>query len=238
MARSTKLKVVAALLLPAASPLAGQRPGWVQDAYSRPAIYGTVLDSASGRPLRGMALQVQGRQGVVLTDALGHYLLFGMPLGTPVVRIRCASLGADPPPLASRAVRVVPGTDSLVDFRVSAASCVEPRADTVSGIFDGVYTVGFEASIFEPCHPFADPSPSGGGRRWAWLVVSPLGRRQHPLWPDVPERGRVRTYYVRARGALIGPGNYGHLGSYPYELSVDRFLEILAEPPGSCRPAR
>jgi hypothetical protein len=218
------------LLAAAAAPLAAQHPTWLQDSYSRPALYGTVRDSATGNPADGLLMEVAGRQGAVVTDSSGHYLLFGLPVGEATISFRCTRPAPAAGALAAqRVVPIAAHTDSLAEFAIPLLRCATPEPTTVAGEFRGVYAVGFELSSFEPC--------SLGGHP-AWLTVSMAGRRQRLLWPDVREHGRTRTYYVRARGSLAGPGSYGHMGAYAYELTVDRFLEVEGSPPPSCTRGR
>lgn len=232
--------LVAVLLSLGASPATAQRPPWLGETYLKPAVYGRLRDSVSGEPARGVRIVVEGRVGYSASDSLGYYLLFDLPPGEQRVRFLCPSRSlVAVAVVATRTVRVEPRTDSLANFTLPVSSCEDPPLRSVRGDFAGLYTEGFESSVFVPCRPFVDlrGTTLEGVRQRAWLTLSEGARRTARLldWPDVPAPRGYRTYYLRVRGTLEGPGNYGHLGMSTFGLTVDRILEIRAEPPGSCR---
>ena len=65
------------------------------------------------------------------------------------------------------------------------------------GTFEGLYSVGFESSGFQDC---------ATGEDW-WFAGSGGGNEGCP-----PEM------WVRVEGEVCGPGHYGQLGAYDYEL--------------------
>ena len=58
-------------------------PAWAQGTA---ALRGVVADSASGRPLGGVSVQVLDRPGGAVADELGQFRLGNLPAGTYVVR--------------------------------------------------------------------------------------------------------------------------------------------------------
>jgi hypothetical protein len=89
--------------------------------------------------------------------------------------------------------------------------------------YSGTLNWNFETSSFV--------TDDGRGPYWlssetVWdQVVAPLRVPGHSRW------GRV---HLVIDGQLSGAGAYGHLGSYPYELTVTRVIEAqLAPPEGS-----
>lgn len=246
---SRSLVAAAALLAGAAavSPAAARQPS----AEQGPAIRGTVYDSATGRPApRVLIARVAPRQGhaaVATSDTLGAYRLGGLQPGKNVIAFRCPTRGFPAGrQFAERVVHVAAGADRVVDFRLGLSGCVEPPVDTIRGEFRGQYTAGFESSVFVPCTPFSDLTGTAyeGRDVEAWVTFSEAARQQVQAtrWPDVEPRSygtsyEYRTYHVRWRGTLTGPGSYGHLGGALYGLEVGEVLEVRAEPPADCRVA-
>jgi hypothetical protein len=92
-----------------------------------------------------------------------------------------------------------------------------------TGEYRGIYVSAFEASSFRAC-----PSRAG----WWWLSGE-LG----PIFDALPPRAGPELSlagYIRVRGVRSKHGQYGHLGSYPYELVVREVLEVSADTAGKC----
>lgn len=90
------------------------------------------------------------------------------------------------------------------------------QPDCVQGIFEGIAYSGFETASFESCE-------TGD---IAWFENTP-----YPC----------EEAWVQVEGTLCGPGSYGHLGGYTYQLSgvviSDPCTNACGEPPTGCGPA-
>jgi len=86
----------------------------------------------------------------------------------------------------------------------------------------GTYRAGFEFSEFRPS------AEQFRGQVW-WLNPNEdLAKRYREIRPeaDAHSIGVGPAMSVRVRGRLIGPGQYGHLGRWKYQFSVDEVLEM------------
>lgn len=109
----------------------------------------------------------------------------------------------------------------LVGLVTATAACGS-RAD----LHAGRYESGFEASAFYPC---------GSDEQW-WLTAdSASWARLHAPPARIDSGGyREATAFVRVRGRVTGPGEFGHMGAYDRELTVTEVLEVRAPEEGSC----
>ena len=91
----------------------------------------------------------------------------------------------------------------------------------------GHLSLGFETSAFTPCG-----APEG--ERWWVAGLPPEG---HQRYRELTSK-MYEPVFVRVRGALSSPGNYGHLGAYQRELTVLELLELrkAKEPGEDCKP--
>jgi hypothetical protein len=125
--------------------------------------------------------------------------------------------------------RLPPATVTVVPF-------VRQRPDTLVGLYRGNYTSGLEESRFIPCAPItALRAPAGvsrGGSIWVTFTDSAF-RNSAARWPAQVD-SFYPSFYVRWRGAVIGPGTYGHLGVAAYLMRVDRVVEIRNPSPRDC----
>jgi len=87
---------------------------------------------------------------------------------------------------------------------------------------EGTYAAGFEYSEFRPS------AQQYQGQRWWLQPNADLAKRYGESRPktEAPSIGRGPAVRVRVRGRLIGPGQYGHLGRWKYQFSVDEVLEM------------
>ena len=106
MEQHTRFAYVAAAWCVAA--LAFTAPAHAQGAGI---VRGTVIDSATRRPLESVQVSVSGATGVAFTTAAGTYTLRGVPAGARTVRV--ARLGYN---AAQRQVTVAPNDSVVVDF--------------------------------------------------------------------------------------------------------------------------
>src|SRR5205809_624161 len=110
----TIILLAAALTLSRSSH--AQRPPWLKE-YQKPAVYGRITDSASGRPIPGVRMRVDSMIGIPGSDKEGWYLLFGQRPGFRHVSFYCPSQRRiNWRKVAERVVDIGPRTDSLVNF--------------------------------------------------------------------------------------------------------------------------
>jgi hypothetical protein len=203
----------------------------------RPALYGRVLDSLTGLPLRNLHFTNPG-QGIARSDSLGRYLLFDLPVGVHAVSFFCPTKriwwGR---PFATRPVAVTARTDSVLDFRLRVRGCKEPPLRTWTGEFRGHYQGGFEISHFVPCTPFQSLEGTAyedSTRTSAWVSFSPDARMlPFPSGGDDQDPDGLGTF-VRWKARVTGPGRYGHMGVGMYDMLVTNMLEARAARPGDC----
>jgi hypothetical protein len=105
---------------------------------------------------------------------------------------------------------------------IAVAAC-DRSTGPVEGDFRGIYVWGWESSSFRGCR----------AREYWWLTgeLRPISEALFPGGPR-PVEGAA---YVHVRGTRSPHGEYGHLGSYPYELVVDDVLDVSADTAGKCR---
>jgi hypothetical protein len=242
--RRPRLRIILALALVtgfvSASPIAAQRPSG--------GLTGVIRDSVSMKPLEKLwaCAQVQGVPSYsprcVQVDSAGRYRLDSLPpLHTPV-RVMCTWIG--------RQMGILIGLDTIPvpvsgyathDMTVPTTGCDPRPVRRVKGIFRGHYTPGFESSEFIPCPsdswiiPGDSIQPSSPFAS-AWATWPDKRFSASPPWPKAP-RGRSgnATYFVRWRGTVVGPGNYGHMGMSGFEFMIDSLLEIRAPGRRDCR---
>jgi hypothetical protein len=96
-------------------------------------------------------------------------------------------------------------------------------SDQERGTFRGTFVSAFEVSAFRQC---------GSSTSW-WLTD-----HSHSVHSQLPPAGPpdfATRGYLKVRGLRSSKGSYGHLGAYPYEISVTEVLEASADTTGKCR---
>ncbi len=90
------------------------------------------------------------------------------------------------------------------------------------GTFRGIYVYALETSSFRAC---------GSHEPW-WLTGNrgPILEHLPPIGPP----SYTGAGYIRVTGRRTGQGEYGHLGSYRYELVVEDVLELSPDTVGKC----
>ena len=235
-ARLPALALVLWALVPGAPAVGAQQPG---------SLTGTITDSVTGKPVVGarVAADCARCYGRHPTDSAGRFRLTNLPEGRMAIEAHCPSatgLGAE---IAEREVLIAAARETTLDIRVQPGTCVEPAYGERRGIFRGLYTPGFESSVFLPCadSTLGVTAPLLPGKRLfqptAWADFTPDVRRQRIDWPDGAPKDRSgnRTYFVVWRGVLKGPGEYGHLGVSEFSMLVDSIISVGVKKPADCR---
>ncbi|RSK46019.1 TonB-dependent receptor [Hymenobacter perfusus] len=104
-------------ILPVGLGLAASLCAADAQAQTTATLRGTVADSASGRPLNGVSVQVLGRPGGTAADALGTFRLGGLPAGTYTVQ--ASGLGFAP---RTQTLTLAAGATGTVTLRLPATS--------------------------------------------------------------------------------------------------------------------
>jgi hypothetical protein len=215
---------------------------------SMASLTGVVRYSAAREPTRqprACALIPNGpsvfRWRCAEVDSAGSYRLDSLPLVRMEISIHCSTLYGGKR-LSFDTIAFVQPTVVRHDWVVETAGCDPRLMRRLTGVFRGHYTPGFESSEFIPCSADAwfipgdslDSYPMKLMRRaWArWPTRADL----KIAWPDAPRDsyGNPR-YYVRWRGTVEGPGNYGHMGVSAFDFRVESVLELRAARPDDCR---
>jgi hypothetical protein len=210
-------------------------------------IRGTVFDSASGLAVRRTSVCAYVHHSpsaleyrCALVDTLGTYRLDSLPIAGVRITVQCATIVGIGKELATDSITFGDSFQVQRTWTVSTVGCDHRPVRRVTGVFRGHYTPGFESSEFVPCAADAWFIPGDSldsyriDARRAWATWRP-GDANKLKWPAVPldDHGYPR-YYVRWRGTVVGPGNYGHMGISPFEFLVDTVVEIRAPGPRDC----
>ncbi|MBC8138244.1 MAG: hypothetical protein H8F28_20380 [Fibrella sp.] len=92
--------------------------------------------------------------------------------------------------------------------------------------FRGMFTDGFEKAAFRPCG--SDESYwVAGNTQPIYALILPNGVPVSPA--------PVTEVYVEVEGTLSPRGEFGHLGMYERELTVDQVLSARTVSPDACR---
>lgn len=104
---------------------------------------------------------------------------------------------------------------------VLAAGCGSP-----ADLHAGRYESGFETSAFYPC---------GSDEQWWVTADSVAWARLHSPPARVDSSGYLEAVaFVRLRGRVSPPGEYGHVGAYDREIRVGAVMEVTAPEKGEC----
>lgn len=196
-----------------------------------------VVDSTSGRPIRGALVRATGWMGVAITNSSGWFLMQDVPVDAEVT-IRCPSQRrfAGGPFVARQQLALTLGVKNQVVVRVPGERCEEPPIRSITGEYSGHYTGGFESSEFWPCEGLpADADYYGISFDAAWVEFDKgLHVAEGVKWPKTADSVKADTIYVRWHGTFTGPGGYGHMGLSTYEFVVDSVIELRLRRPDDC----
>jgi hypothetical protein len=105
-----------------------------------------------------------------------------------------------------------------------------PTLGSTTGEFRGHYTSGFEVASFVPCSDSQIGNDAG-----PWWMGSTAESGFYDQYLDViggPSAPEYVTVFVVWRGAVSPPGEYGHLGAYTREATVQEVIEMSLD--GAC----
>lgn len=222
--------------------------GQVPSSSPRGGITGVVRDATTLKPLEKVWLCATiPSHGSPCThpDSLGRYRLDSLPASKASLRLTCDGVRpwTDKEVATDTVVVPVSGHTSR-DWNVSTVGCDLRPVRRLRGTFRGYYTAAFEGTDFVPCksdawfikgdsiHVYREEF------RGAW--VTPARRDWLPLmvpkWPELPrDKNGKQIYYVRFRGAVVGPGHYGHMGAWAFHFLLDSIVEIRAPRARDCK---
>jgi hypothetical protein len=205
-------------------------------AWTPARLTGTVRTTALAP-----ASNVKVRIGIgpeVRTNTLGRYEFAKLPAGKWRIAVLCESVTYfHAQRLAVIDVTLDQGADEVQDFTVNPRTCQE-RVDTITGEFRGHWSVGFEESSFVPCPGTVNVEGWSIQSGWGgiWGTWRDYAKASWPIsMPAADTSGYGDRYYVRVKGMLHGPGDFGHLSVSAYQLEIDTMLEVRTPSAMDCR---
>jgi hypothetical protein len=219
-------------------------------------VSGAVHDSLTGQPPNRTYACVfwmlgphpgrpaEGRTRCALIDTLGRFILDSVAISEPRLVVTCHARTGPDRVLRDTTLALIEGVPMRLDLGVDAGECDHRRLRQVTRAFAGHYASGFEMSELTLCPGDrrdleADsllPDATGPFTVWVtWTAVAHLGATP-VMWPHVePEEDGSHRFVARLRGALHGPGDYGHEGVSRYELVVESVLTLQAPGKADCQ---
>lgn len=117
--------------------------------------------------------------------------------------------------------RLLPSLGLLASLlAVQAAGCQD------ADVHEGRFASGFETSAFYPCEVDEQWWVHADSAAWAKLHAPPARRDTAGYLEAVA--------FVRLRGEVSPPGEYGHMGAYQREFQVSEVVEIWGPEERSC----
>lgn len=210
-------RLLALAVTVAAVPAAAQRPASVA------AVFGALVDSATGRPIVRGGVCTELRLGsapttayCARTDTAGAFRLDLPAAGTMELVAYCRDVR--PGSRQTRTTTVVTGENRMMAWRMDGSRCDQRPLLSRAGEFTGHFVAGFEASNFQWTE---DPERS------IWVDFLPgafPSAISRPAWSrEVP----YPCLHVRWSGTLVGPDSYGHEGVATHRLLVERVFEAV-----------
>jgi hypothetical protein len=213
-----------------------------------PVLYGLVLNQ-EGQPVQRASVCAIGSRGPAFcadVDSAGAYQTGELPIGELRVEVACWTHGQiwGTSRIADDTVSLAAGAPIRMDWSVSDEGCDRRVLRHTRGEFRGHWTVGFESSRFVPCatDAWVMPGDSLGIHEpyqgTAWLTLPAEGTRSFRSLdrPPAPENpAGYPTYFIAVQGTVIGPGVYGHMGAYPFELHADSIRYVRAPSAQDCQ---
>lgn len=206
-------------------------------------VQGRLLFTPGDQPISRAIVQVSELPGSWRVDEHGAFGLPGDRLPTVLelyVQVICSTRSWTIPRVpvdVGPFTRIrPPDSDTIASILVPRSLCTETFETRRPIETEGLLRSGFEVRSFKPCRPFLDLDAAGrfDARQNAWVDFEvdpsqlPL---PDPLWV---REGAEAHWYLRVRGTLLGPGNFGHLGASPFQLTVDTILEVRKPMTGDC----
>jgi hypothetical protein len=218
--------------------------GQIRADATRIVIAGTVrADSSASPPHRTMVClrQPQNRTGSQLSRSCvsvtssGHYSLEGTALGPYEVWAYCGTEAGANRFFFSTTIDSIPHFPSQVDISTSSYGCDPRPPRRYSGTYSGHWRTGFEASQITLCPAVLTVTgmPFLTGETFWVDIESSMASSKHLVFPPVtiPPRD-APTYFVRFRGSIAGPGDYGRYSAFRWQVTMDSILS-LSDPAAS-----
>lgn len=196
---------------------------FVVSAPTAAEIYGTavgrVMEQDHEKPMEGVVVSVYPPDKdpsvyyINRTDVSGYFEAKWIPPGAWNIHFFCPSVNDVGKYIFTRRITVVDSERIEVNIDVPKDYCYEPHYSDREVTLVGYLSFGFEISEFIPCDiESLDLSKN----------LPPSHRNR--IWADT-SRIRVREFNsdtnpIVLRGMLRGPGQYGHMDSFSYELTV------------------
>ena len=222
------MRDVVLALISAASLLLIADTANAQWPKGRGRIVGTVLDSATGRPIirTRICYHPGNNYGICAhPDSTGRYVLDSIAPGAHVVSFQCsAERGLMGRLLRFDTVATRDDEDTRLDVRAASTGCDMRPYREERATFAGHWRFGFEESRFTPC------SDSFSG----WFDFAPGARSDTIKWPKQNDRF-YPTVFLRFEGVVRGPWSYGHGGGSKYQFVAERVIATRDESLTNCR---
>ena len=107
-------------------------------------------------------------------------------------------------------------------FLITAvAGCSAPKQPDASQQYTGYFLSGFESSSFHPV-----------GQKERWWLKGSIPCRGLNVGPDVSGFPSASWVHISVYGTVSEQGQYGHLGAYDRELTVQSVLSCRSLLPG------
>ncbi|HYC52070.1 MAG TPA: carboxypeptidase-like regulatory domain-containing protein [Gemmatimonadaceae bacterium] len=230
--RTTRFLVPPFVALLLATVAASSMYAQAQWPKGRARIVGTVVDTATMRPI--MRTQIcrlvdleGGQRGRLCAspDTAGRYVFDSLPPGIQVVTYVCSGVRIlDGHLLLTDTLRVENDETALRELWTSASSCDMRPFEIRRGTFAGIWTFGFEESHFGVC---------GGSVPGGWLSLRKEAYDSTMKWPKQNDMVRP-SYFLRFEGEIRGPWHYGHMGVSSRQVTVNRLLEVRSVEDAPC----
>lgn len=215
--RAAAAALLATLVL--AAPLPAQESGTVR---------GRVVSAATGEPLAGVSVRVEGTGLRAETDARGAFRLTGVPPGTHRLVARRLGLGAE-----RRRVEVAAGTVAEVEIRLSEEALLLPEVVVSASreaqrLGETAATVGVvsgaELRDARPAHP------SDVMQRVPGVWVNVTGGEGHMTAIRQPMTTKPMYLFLEDGVPTRSTGFFNHNALYEVDLPQSARVEVLKGP--------
>ena len=217
-------------------------------------IAGSVFDTLGyqlHRPVRVCAQRYLAAKpapemlGCTTTSVAGTFRLDALPLGSVNLNVACETTRIFERQIQPTFTAVAAAKPGTIIMLMNTTGCDDRPVRTISRVFRGFWSSGFEMNDFSPCSDdswglASDTTGNGNGTQATRAWVTALPERGTNLWPKSKrlEARRIAggyISYVEWRGTITGPGHYGHLGGAPFKIAVDSVIKMRAPSAKDCK---